>query len=440
MYFKEKFLYHIWDAQHLNNDLITISQDRVKILYPGRWNTDSGPDFKGAIIQLGKEVLRGDVEIHIKTYDWKNHHHQEDPMYNEVILHVVYEHNGKNKFTINEAGKVIKILEMKDQLTEDIGKLLTIYPEDNFSLQDKFCDSFGSMNFETFDLILRKLGNRRLLSKKNRFGAELNLTDFNQLLYQGIMEAAGYSKNKFQLLNLAIEINYSNLKSYFYQGMNKEELVAILLNASCLVDHPPKIISHIWIENMKILYEKQEFISKKINIKWNLFRLRPANHPMIRIIQLSDFIYNSLQSTFFYSLLKIFSFTESNFSMQTFNNQLNNLFRSDHVELPDHYRLGKERIKAFLINILLPLVLLYSEKMNYPKLGEMCYTIYAKIPGQSHNNIFNQMLQFMDNSQRKLIKKSAIHQQGLLKLYFDYCQHHRCSNCKEMMDSMVRKI
>ena len=67
MQFSEKFLYHIWDAQHLIKELKSISNRKIKILFPGRWNTDSGPDFKDAIIEIDGVVKRGDVEMELDS-------------------------------------------------------------------------------------------------------------------------------------------------------------------------------------------------------------------------------------------------------------------------------------------------------------------------------------------------------------------------------------
>jgi hypothetical protein len=93
MQFSEKFLYHIWDAQHLVAILKTVSGKPVKIMFPGRWNTDAGPDFKDVIIEIDNKVLRGDVEIDLQTYNWNSHNHNENPNFNSVILEVVYQYN-----------------------------------------------------------------------------------------------------------------------------------------------------------------------------------------------------------------------------------------------------------------------------------------------------------------------------------------------------------
>ncbi|HQM79680.1 MAG TPA: DUF2851 family protein, partial [Candidatus Syntrophosphaera sp.] len=73
----EKFLYHIWDAGHLLTPLKTASGKTLQVKYQGQYNTSRGPDFHNVIIELNREILRGDVEIHLHSYDWIAHNHHE---------------------------------------------------------------------------------------------------------------------------------------------------------------------------------------------------------------------------------------------------------------------------------------------------------------------------------------------------------------------------
>ena len=100
--FTERFLYHIWDAQHLKSDLQTVSGKGVKVISPGRLSNAACPDFREAVISIGGDLQRGDVEIHKTTYDWHNHKHSEDPNYCNVILHVVFVHNTWQEYTLDK--------------------------------------------------------------------------------------------------------------------------------------------------------------------------------------------------------------------------------------------------------------------------------------------------------------------------------------------------
>ena len=69
--------------------LVTEDGELIRIVYPGRINDDRGADFRDAIIATGGGLVKGDVEIHVKSSDWQSHQHHHDPAYNRVILHVV---------------------------------------------------------------------------------------------------------------------------------------------------------------------------------------------------------------------------------------------------------------------------------------------------------------------------------------------------------------
>ena len=155
--FSENFLYHIWDGFHFVNPLRTISGKKVEVIFQGRWNTSAGPDFWSAVIKIGEKVIKGDVEIHVDTTDWKAHNHYEDPNYNNVILHVVFTHNSNEKYTITENGNISEIVEIANFLDSDVEKLIKRYNY-KFEPEDKFCSFFASTPLETLPVILSEMG------------------------------------------------------------------------------------------------------------------------------------------------------------------------------------------------------------------------------------------------------------------------------------------
>lgn len=42
---EERFLYHIWDAGHMRNELRTVSGKSVQVKYQGQYNTNRGRTF-----------------------------------------------------------------------------------------------------------------------------------------------------------------------------------------------------------------------------------------------------------------------------------------------------------------------------------------------------------------------------------------------------------
>ena len=61
------------------------------VIDSGQSNEGVDPDFHFAQVQIGELHFAGAVEIHLKAPQWLHHRHHNDPAYDSVILHVVWE-------------------------------------------------------------------------------------------------------------------------------------------------------------------------------------------------------------------------------------------------------------------------------------------------------------------------------------------------------------
>ncbi|HUM47668.1 MAG TPA: DUF2851 family protein, partial [Chitinophagales bacterium] len=108
----EKFLHYLWRMKLLKNNILeTESGEKIQIIVAGELNTDAGPDFLNARIKVGGTLWAGNIEIHLKSSDWKAHGHQRDQSYDNIILHVVYENDQP---VLREDGTSIPCLEIKN--------------------------------------------------------------------------------------------------------------------------------------------------------------------------------------------------------------------------------------------------------------------------------------------------------------------------------------
>jgi hypothetical protein len=427
--FTERFLYHIWDAQHLVSELQTVSGKKLKIISAGRLSREAGPDFREAVLSIDGDLRRGDIEIHKTTYDWITHGHGEDPNYCNVALHVVFLHNTWQEFTIDKQGRTIEVLELKANLDDDIKRILTDYEENPVLPGEKFCRFFADQPAETLSVVLARYGKLRLQEKEKRFGAELYFTGFNQLAYQGILEALGYAGNKFQMLQLANTLTYEELRKGFQAGMREEEMIAIMLGATGLLERLPVSFPREFVLKWKELYAQQDYYPEMIDVNWHLFRLRPVNHPAIRLLQIAPLLYNSLSGSLFNELIKLFSYPKGKLKMREFYQRLEKLFIGESDYLPKAWWLGKTRLDTIFINIVLPLVRLYAQRNNFTELSEAAqevYTLYRSLPS---NYLTRAMERYMDKMQIREAGKKAIYQQGLLHIYNNYCQYYNCGEC-----------
>jgi hypothetical protein len=90
----ESDLWRLWEGQRFPKAaLVTAQGDVLHVIFRGRPGAGPGPDFRGAIISSPGGLLCGDVELHVRTSDFRRHGHHADPAYAEVVLHVVFFHD-----------------------------------------------------------------------------------------------------------------------------------------------------------------------------------------------------------------------------------------------------------------------------------------------------------------------------------------------------------
>jgi uncharacterized protein DUF2851 len=86
-----------------------------QLLFAGRPGSSAGPDVRDAVFYVPSTGMRvvGDVEFHVRSRDWDSHHHQTDPRYNNVILHVVLLCNDPLP-TLRQNGTLVPICSLSD--------------------------------------------------------------------------------------------------------------------------------------------------------------------------------------------------------------------------------------------------------------------------------------------------------------------------------------
>jgi hypothetical protein len=248
----------LWEESRFEDlPLHTTDGKPIQILYPGSPNADSGPDFLRASIRVGGTLYSGDVEIHIDAASWYGHGHHTDPHYNRVILHVALKSGSTEEPARTRSNRRIPLLVLSDlpgfphlgprRLTTGTGWAMLPCRRWNAALPR------GNIGWW-----IRRLSRERLSEKTARFSARLNeLADeqqpgrygrddlertwrelavkgaWDQLLYEGIMECLGYSKNRRPMLRLARGMRLEVLRR---AGLdNRHAMESMLLGAAGLL-------------------------------------------------------------------------------------------------------------------------------------------------------------------------------------------------------------
>jgi hypothetical protein len=109
---KEDFLHYLWKFKKFDVlNLKTVNNEEITIVNVGQYLELAGPDFFNAQIVIGAQKWAGNVEIHLKSSDWYVHHHEKDVGYENVILHVVWEHDVA---VFRSDNSEISVLELKN--------------------------------------------------------------------------------------------------------------------------------------------------------------------------------------------------------------------------------------------------------------------------------------------------------------------------------------
>lgn len=115
---KEDFLHYLWKYKKWNTqDLKTTTGDSICISQVGQYLQQAGPDFFNAQMTIGNQKWAGNVEIHLKSSDWYVHHHEKDAAYENVILHVVWEHDTA---VFRKDNTELPVLELKNYTDKEV--------------------------------------------------------------------------------------------------------------------------------------------------------------------------------------------------------------------------------------------------------------------------------------------------------------------------------
>ena len=115
---KEDFLHYLWKFKKFDTlNLKTAQEEQITIIKTGDYLELAGPDFFNAQIKIGNQKWAGNVEIHLKSSDWYVHGHEKDAAYENVILHVVWEHDTE---IFSRDNNEIPVLILKDYVASEI--------------------------------------------------------------------------------------------------------------------------------------------------------------------------------------------------------------------------------------------------------------------------------------------------------------------------------
>lgn len=379
----ERHVQALWyDGNLRPEELRTIGGSDVRVIDPGVWNLEAGPDFHDAVIEIGgmRQRICGDVEIHLRPGDWSAHRHAGDPAYRRVVVHITWYSGPPPGGLPNGCISIClgDFLRTRADFSPDEIDL-GAYPYAKLPASSRPCEKmFARRPDFLVNEVLLVAGKRRLEGKARRLKALfVRKGDHPQIFYEEMMAAFGYKHNAAPFRTLAERIPWRDLPI-------SSDAAAVVLKCAAEMDVAGRV-------------------------PWHTANVRPANSPANRIMCAAALFAGKLPEILL--TLTACDF-ESEDGMRT---ALKLLRESGHI--------GAPRAAAMLANVVVPFALAEGRISNLPdrlppeEISSPVRLTAFRLLGRDHNPA--------------LYSGNGLLIQGLIQIHREFCLavHPDCSNC-----------
>jgi hypothetical protein len=330
----------------------------ITVLHPGFLNTGSGPDFFNACIRIDDVLWHGSVEIHSKSSEWFEHKHHVDPAYDNVVLHVVVQHDREVRKSNGDIPVVLKLpvvkqLRKRNRKTDIVG----ISPED-FAIRR----------------LQRKSEELKLLPEAVR-------GDTHALFHRIFFAAFGNHHNALPFENLAVVTPPIVIQR---QRHSLSEIEAVLFGQSGLLNED---CTDKYANDLRTRYQtlQSKFGLRAMSpVSWKQKGMRPVNFPCVRISQLAVLLHqnNQLMNEAIHSssvsdLRQLLNVPSGEY-WQTH-------FRFGQPSAPSVKRTGNSFINSILINVVALFRWYYGEMHVDTNLQKSAIELLSQLPAEENS-------------------------------------------------------
>ena len=411
----EDFLHYLWRFQIWNAPLQTSKGDSVEVLKPGFHNTDGGPDFLDARIRIGDTLWAGHVEIHIKSSDWYAHHHEKDPAYNSVILHIVYDNDVSAKRSI---GTTIPTCSIREKFSKNVFETFSNWRENRgFVPCEKHLQNLSESKRV---MLLERLNIERLEEKVNEILIDLayNLNSWEETFYQHLLRSFGLKINAESFHQIAKRTSLKFLQKHADNRFQIEAMLfgqAQLLNSTFNDSYP------------KALQEEYAFLQQKFKLipisegLVNFLRLRPCSFPTLRLAFFASLIQR--KSQIFQDILHIQNVYDGLKLLQVdVSDYWKTHYIFDKLSVEKPKELGYSARYSIFINTIIPFLFAFGKLRDKPAISDRALGFLQDLPAEN-NHLIRQW------ESCGIPANTASDSQALLTLKKHYCDQKKCLQC-----------
>lgn len=416
----ETTLSRIWNAGWHAPEMRTTDGSRLRVVYHGVWSFSDGPDFRGALLEIDGRLVRGSVELHHRSSDWRRHRHQHDPAYDEVVLHVVLD---DDQSATTSSGSVPWTLRLDDFLSAPLEELQaragTELPD---WLGTSTClPTLASQRPELVRAVLRAKGWERLTGKQLRFMQEMERLPPGEVWYLGLLESLGLSGNRAQMRTLG-DAAPLWLLDHVSAEIGLEGSLALLLGLAGFLPMSP---AHQKLAGLgPNLAGRLAVLSQQLSNDgdwaplpaeaWQLKRVRPLNHPVRRLSSLASLAAGTAEDGLFGGFLAIDPGPDG----AGWRDWLSTAQPA----------IGPGRQEQIVTNVFAPFMAAYVDLLGDEGLAAAVAERWERLPGTLDDQVGKTTLRRIIGPGRFPIRH-ALEEQGLHQIGRFGCAELRCLDC-----------
>ncbi len=404
--------HRLWRSE----DMVTNTGKKVRVVDPGLLNTDAGPDFFNAKIEIDGHMWVGNVEMHYRATDWKRHHHDSDKAYDSVILHVVAKDDAPVRRTNGELIPQL-VLEVSPQFNADYASLV------GATIEVPCATKIKQVPHLTIVEWVEGLAFERLHGKVERIHQLLDSFNgsWEDVCYVTLARNFGFGINNDAFERLA---RRTPLRLLGKHSDSVLQIEALLFGQAGMLDAQKPGMDSYYNQ----LCTEYAFLSNKFQLtpmekeSWKLFRIRPQNFPYRRIAMLAQFIEGG-----FRMMNRILEAEGEKEMRALFEVELSGYWTK-------HYTFGKPNERAtatlsrsstdiILINTVAPLLYAYGELTGNYEMTDKAIKLLEDLRAESNSIVSHFVAYGIDCPE-------ALTSQALVQLKREYCDARKCIYCK----------
>lgn len=384
---REAFLQWIWaNLEFEATDLQTIDGQPVSIVDNGKLNNGAGPDFLAGHVRIDGISHHGNIEIHTSESHWRAHGHQNDPAFNSVVLHVVYQSAENRKPAYRKDGTQLPLLVLKPFIKKPLQSLLNASHTPGLPCGNQ-ATFINQHAFEKqIEFAHREYFNLKVDEFLTRYDPSLPPSEAWKLaLINNLFIGLGISQNRISMGRLFNAVHGSNVQSDSLPEFSRDLLQMAFA--------PSELHHFNWIES----------------------GMRPASQPSVRIEQAAA-LYVHLHKAPFRTILK----------------QGVDFWNTLYSQIPPNYHSGKQMKSLLFYTVFLPAIYLIGDLFQSEKHRRSALNRWAEDTQQVPAVIQKPFTKsgFSVSSQNR--KLGMAHQ---LKRYCHKLQCYRCEIFKNAISS-----